>query len=62
MMPGAMSHADLVLAEDLTVAEWIVEHIHDFAVDVGSVTRGDSLPTPVSSIRRPGQQVSERFP
>jgi hypothetical protein len=35
-----VSHADVVLAEDLTVAEWIVEHIHDFAVDVGSVTLG----------------------
>ena len=37
MMAGSMFHADLVLAQDLTAAEWIVERIHGFAVDVGSV-------------------------
>jgi hypothetical protein len=32
MMAGAVPHPKLVLAQDLTVTEWIVERIHEFAV------------------------------
>lgn len=37
MITGAMPGPNLVLAQDLTPAEWIVDRIHAFAVDVGSI-------------------------
>ncbi|MFQ5555223.1 MAG: hypothetical protein ACE5GC_07640 [Acidimicrobiia bacterium] len=35
---GAVTMADLLrLCQDLSPADWLVERLHDFAVDVGSV-------------------------